>query len=131
MRIIALCKRNYLFADADSGRERAASIYALVATAKLNGLNPETYLGDILGTIAGGISSVGSANGALTYDPDRRRSVAIADVPQQPHADSFCSYRRSPHALNRVDEPSVPARRMPAKVLSDLSASGRCPLDRP
>ena len=52
MRIIALGRRNDLFAGSDAGGERAASIYTLVATARLNGLNPETYLRDILAKIA-------------------------------------------------------------------------------
>jgi transposase len=54
MRIIALGRRNYLFAGSDSGGERAASIYTLVASAKLNGLNPETYLKHILAKITDG-----------------------------------------------------------------------------
>jgi hypothetical protein len=54
MRGIALGRKNYLFCGSDSGGERAASIYTLVATAKLNGLNPETYLRDILTKIAEG-----------------------------------------------------------------------------
>ncbi len=54
MRGIALGRRNYLFAGSDKGGERAASIYSLVATAKLNGLNPEAYLRDILARIAEG-----------------------------------------------------------------------------
>ena len=54
MRSIALGRKNYLFAGSDSGGERAASIYTLVATAKLNGLNPETYLQDVLAKIAEG-----------------------------------------------------------------------------
>jgi transposase len=54
MRGIALGRKNYLFCGSDSGGERAASIYTLVTTAKLNGLNPETYLRDILAKIAEG-----------------------------------------------------------------------------
>jgi len=54
MRSIALGRKNYLFAGSDSGGERAAAIYTLVRTAKLNGLNPETYLSDILTKIAEG-----------------------------------------------------------------------------
>jgi transposase len=54
MRSIALGRKNYLFAGSDSGGERAASIYTLVASAKLNGLNPETYLKDILAKITDG-----------------------------------------------------------------------------
>ena len=54
MRGIALGRRHYLFAGSNSGGERAAAIYTLVATAKLNGLNPEAYLKDILTRIADG-----------------------------------------------------------------------------
>ena len=54
IRSIALGRKNYLFAGSDSGGERAASIYTLVASAKLNGLNPESYLKDILTKITDG-----------------------------------------------------------------------------
>jgi transposase len=54
MRKIALGRRNYLFAGSDSGGERAASIYTLVMTARLNGLNPEAYLKEVLTKIAEG-----------------------------------------------------------------------------
>ena len=54
MRGIALGRKNYLFCGSDAGGERAASIYTLVTSAKLNGLNPETYLRDILTKIAEG-----------------------------------------------------------------------------
>jgi transposase len=43
-----------LLAGSNSGGERAASIYTLVASAKLNGLNPEAYLRNILAKIADG-----------------------------------------------------------------------------
>ena len=54
MRCIALGRKNYLFAGSDAGGERAASIYTIVQTAKLNELNPETYLCDALMKIAKG-----------------------------------------------------------------------------
>lgn len=54
IRAIALGRRNYLFAGADSGGERAASIYTIVQTARLNGRNPEAYLKDLLTRIAEG-----------------------------------------------------------------------------
>jgi hypothetical protein len=54
IRGIALGRKNYLFCGSDSGGERAAAIYTLVTTAKLNGLNQETYLRDILAKIADG-----------------------------------------------------------------------------
>ncbi len=54
MRSIALGRKNYLFVGSDSGGERAAAIYTLVQTAKLNGLNSETSLKDILAKSAEG-----------------------------------------------------------------------------
>jgi transposase len=52
LRGVAIGRRNYLFAGADSGGERAAAIYSLVGTAKLNGIDPEVYLRFVLGRIA-------------------------------------------------------------------------------
>jgi transposase len=52
IRGIALGRKNYLFAGSDSGGVRAAAIYSLVETAKLNGLDPEKYLRDVLVKIA-------------------------------------------------------------------------------
>ncbi|MHB8817153.1 MAG: IS66 family transposase [Steroidobacteraceae bacterium] len=54
MRCIALGRRNYLFAGSDAGGDRAAAIYTLVRTAKMNGANPQAYLKDVLTKIADG-----------------------------------------------------------------------------
>jgi transposase len=54
IRSIALGRKNYLFAGSDTGGERAAAIYTIAQTAKLNGLNPEAYLRDTLYRIAEG-----------------------------------------------------------------------------
>ena len=50
LRAVALGRKNYLFAGADCGGERAAAIYSLIGTAKLNGLDPEAYLRLVLGS---------------------------------------------------------------------------------
>jgi transposase len=50
--VVALGRKNYLFAGSDRGGERAAAIYSLIGTAKLNGVDPETYLRDVLSRIA-------------------------------------------------------------------------------
>jgi hypothetical protein len=52
LRAVALGRKNYLFAGSDSGGERAATIYSLIGTAKLNGLDPEAYLREVLLRIA-------------------------------------------------------------------------------
>ena len=52
LRTVVLGRKNYLFDGSDSGGERAAAIYTLLGTAKLNGLDPELYLRHILERIA-------------------------------------------------------------------------------
>ena len=52
LRGVAIGRRNYLFAGADSGGERAAAIYSLIGTAKLNGVEAEPWLRDVLARIA-------------------------------------------------------------------------------
>jgi hypothetical protein len=51
-REIAMTRKNYLFAGSDSGGTRAAAMYTLIETAKMNGLDPEAYLRDLIGRIA-------------------------------------------------------------------------------
>src|SRR3984885_8087605 len=52
LRAVALGRKNYLFAGADCGGERAAAMYSLIGTAKLNDLDPEAYLRHVLTRIA-------------------------------------------------------------------------------
>jgi transposase len=52
LRAVALGRKNYLFAGSDSGGERAACLYSLLGTAKLNGLDPELYLREVLKRVA-------------------------------------------------------------------------------
>lgn len=52
IRPLALGRKNWLFAGSDAGGDRAAAIYTLVETAKLNGLDPEAYLREVFGRIA-------------------------------------------------------------------------------
>jgi transposase len=52
LRAVALGRKNYLFAGSDTGGKRAAAIYSLIGTAKLNDLDPEAYLREVLTRIA-------------------------------------------------------------------------------
>jgi hypothetical protein len=52
LRAVVLGRKNYLFNGSDAGGERAAAIYSLISSAKLNELNPEAYLRKVLERIA-------------------------------------------------------------------------------
>ena len=52
IRPLSLGRKNYLFAGSDSGGRRAATVYTIIETARMNGLDPEAYLADILTRIA-------------------------------------------------------------------------------
>jgi transposase len=52
LRAVALGRKNYLFAGSDTGGERAAAMYTLIGSAKLNGIDPEAYLSHVLARIA-------------------------------------------------------------------------------
>ncbi|WP_232444535.1 transposase domain-containing protein [Burkholderia ubonensis] len=52
LRCVAFGRKNYLFVGSDSGGERAAAMYSLIGTCKLNGINPRAYLEYVLTHIA-------------------------------------------------------------------------------
>jgi len=52
LRGIALGRKAWLFAGSDRGGERAAVVYSLIATAKLNDVDPQAWLADVLARIA-------------------------------------------------------------------------------
>jgi transposase len=53
LRGLALGRKAWLFAGSDRGAERAAIMYSLIVTAKLNEIDPLAWLADVLGRIAG------------------------------------------------------------------------------
>ncbi len=53
LRGVSLGRKNSLFMRSGAGGQRAAAIYSLIETVKLSGLDPEGYLREVLGRIAG------------------------------------------------------------------------------
>jgi transposase len=54
LRGIAVTRKNFLFLGSDSGGDRAAILYTVIESAKLNGLDPEAYLASVLDRLARG-----------------------------------------------------------------------------
>jgi transposase len=54
LRGIALTRKNFLFLGSEAGGDRAAILYTVLETAKLNGLDPEAYLADAVARMAKG-----------------------------------------------------------------------------
>jgi transposase len=52
LRSVAVGRKSFLFLGSDNGGDRAATLYSLLGTAKLNGLNPGKYLTHVLSVIA-------------------------------------------------------------------------------
>ena len=48
VRCIAVGRKNWTFAGSDEGGHRAAAIYTLIETAKLNDIDPQAWLADVL-----------------------------------------------------------------------------------
>ena len=53
LRGIALGRKSWLFCGSDRGGQRAAAMYSLIVTAKLNDVDPQAWLADVLARIAG------------------------------------------------------------------------------
>ncbi len=54
LRGIAITRKNFLFLGSEAGGERAAILYTVLESAKLNGLDPEAYLADVIDRMAKG-----------------------------------------------------------------------------
>jgi transposase len=52
LRGIALGRKSWLFCGSDRGGERAAAMYTLIVTARMNGIDPQTWLSDVLARIS-------------------------------------------------------------------------------
>ena len=52
LRCVALGRKSWLFCGSDRGGERAAAMYSLIVSAKMNDVDPQAWLADVLARIA-------------------------------------------------------------------------------
>ena len=50
--MMALGRKSWLFCGSDRGGQRAAAMYSLIVTARMNGIDPQAWLADTLARIA-------------------------------------------------------------------------------
>ena len=76
IRPAALGRKNWLFCGSDAGGERAAAFYTLIRTARLNGVEPEAWLTDVIARI--GAHPINRLDGLLPWNwqPPATHSVA-------------------------------------------------------
>lgn len=81
LRTIALGRNNWMFAGSDEGAKRAATIYTVFGTCRLNGVDPWTYVHDVLAELAVGrrvsrIDELLPLTWARTHGPDAQKPIA-------------------------------------------------------
>jgi transposase len=76
VRPVSLGRKNWLFAGSDAGGERAAIFYTLIRTAKMNGLEPEAYLRDVLTRI--GEHPINAIDALLPWNISRPATLSVA-----------------------------------------------------
>ena len=76
LRPLALGRKSWLFAGSDRGGVRAAAMYTLIGTAKLNNVDPQAWLADVLGRIAGTPQSQLDELLPWNWKDDRRQDQA-------------------------------------------------------
>jgi transposase len=76
LRGIAVGRHNWTFAGSDRGGERAAAIYTLIETCKLNGVDPRAWLADVLARLPD--HPANPVADLLPWNWQRQNSAAIA-----------------------------------------------------
>lgn len=80
MKSVALTRRNALFAGSARGGETWAILASLVNTAKLNGVDPEIWLGDVLERIVSGEVTVNRLDDLLPWRWKAEREALSAGL---------------------------------------------------
>ena len=80
MRPVAIGRKNALFAGADSGGRHWAIVATLIQTAKLNGVEPQAWLTDVLERIVSGRTKHNQLDTLLPWNWDRARDDKVPDT---------------------------------------------------
>ena len=82
LRCVAVGRRNWTFAGSDEGGRRAAAVYSLVETCKLNDVDPRAWLADVLAKLpdhpAHRVAEMMPWAWKARYDAAARVTIAVA-----------------------------------------------------
>ncbi len=81
LRGLALGRKSWLFAGSERGAERAALMYTLIQTAKLNHVDPQAWLADVLARIAD--QAMSKLDELLPWNWDNPKLDAVAGVKER------------------------------------------------
>jgi len=87
-RVIAITRKNFLVLGSDAGGERAAILYTVLESAKLNGLDPQAWLRDVIDRMAKGhpINRLGEL---LPWNWNNQIASLAASPPERPSANAY------------------------------------------
>jgi hypothetical protein len=80
LRAVAVGRRNWTFAGSDEGGRRAAAIYTLIATAKLNNIDPQAWLADVLARPPGSSRQAHPRPSAVELATSERRPRCLSVI---------------------------------------------------
>ena len=86
--MIAITRKNFLVLGSDAGGERAAILYTVLESAKLNGLDPQAWLRDVIDRMAKGhpINRLGEL---LPWNWNNQIASLATSPPERPSANAY------------------------------------------
>jgi transposase len=90
LRGIALGRKSWLFAGSDRGGERAAVMYTLIQTARLNDVDPQAWLADVLARIND--HNINRLDQLLPWNCKNDRVMASCSLPEHRQSVQFGAY---------------------------------------
>jgi hypothetical protein len=87
---VAITRKNFMFVGSDRGGDRAAIFYTLIETAKLNGLDPEAYIAQVIDRMGKGHASK-QLHTLLPWNFTVAEAKASSQKARSPWADAYRS----------------------------------------